>query len=338
MTKRHGPVTARISGPDELLQAVPYLLGFHPSQSLVLIGLAQDRLVVTARIDLADLAEPGTLGQIVSALARGGADTLVGVVYERAAPAQPLPWRGLVAELADECLANRCEFGDLLRVDDGRWWSYLCDSPGCCPPEGRALDRAPSSFVAEATYAGVVALPDRETLAGTLRPGPPAELGAVRSLLERERTARDAQQDPVRAERSVKRAVFAAARRADAAEADGDGIGDWLGDREVARFGLALASTAVRDPVWVAVDHGRLDGRALWRALGRRLPGRFAATPLFLYGWASWRAGNGALAGVAAERAIECDPGYGAADMLLAVLAHGVSPHQFPKLRAPRAA
>jgi hypothetical protein len=48
--------TLRVRGPGDLLQAVPYLLGFHPHASLVLIGLADGHLVVTVRIDLADLA------------------------------------------------------------------------------------------------------------------------------------------------------------------------------------------------------------------------------------------------------------------------------------------
>jgi hypothetical protein len=88
----------------------------------------------------------------------------------------------------------------------------------------------------------------------------------------------------------------------------------------------------------MAVDDGRLDGRALWRDLGRRLPSPYDASPLFLFGWAAWRAGDGALAGIAAERAIASDPGYSAADLLLAALARGVDPRRLPRLRLPRSA
>jgi hypothetical protein len=41
--------TMRINGPADLLSAVPYLLGFHPTESLGLIGLTHGVLVVTAR-------------------------------------------------------------------------------------------------------------------------------------------------------------------------------------------------------------------------------------------------------------------------------------------------
>jgi uncharacterized protein DUF4192 len=29
--------------------------------------------------------------------------------------------------------------GDCLRVHDGRYWSYLCTEPSCCPPDGVPL-------------------------------------------------------------------------------------------------------------------------------------------------------------------------------------------------------
>ncbi len=102
---------------------------------------------------------------------------------------------------------------------------------------------------------------------------------------------------------------------------------------DLIRFGAALATIPVRDAAWLAVDEGRLDGRELWRWLGRRLPGRYAAAPMFVFGWASWRAGNGALAGIAAEQTLDADPEYSPADLLLATLSHGIDPRRMPRLR-----
>ncbi len=104
------------------------------------------------------------------------------------------------------------------------------------------------------------------------------------------------------------------------------------------QFGAALSDIELRDSVWMAVDDGRLGGRPLWRELARRLPSPYDAAPLFLYGWAAWRSGDGALAGIAADRAVGSDPGYSAADLLLAALAQGVDPGRLPKLRLPRSA
>ena len=47
--------TLRLTGPADLLVAVPYLLGFHPRESPVLVVLAGRRLIATARIALADV-------------------------------------------------------------------------------------------------------------------------------------------------------------------------------------------------------------------------------------------------------------------------------------------
>ena len=71
------------------------------------------------------------------------------------------------------------------------------------------------------------------------------------------------------------------------------------------------------------MDEGRVDGRVLWRYLARRLPAPYDAAPLFLFGWRSYRDGDGALASMAAERALSSDPGYSAADLLLAALSQG---------------
>lgn len=132
--------------------------------------------------------------------------------------------------------------------------------------------------------------------------------------------------------RSVKRAIFAAARAA--------GGPQWVepDNATVATFGVALCEIALRDAVWMAVDNARLDGRPLWRALARRLPPPYDASALFIFGWATWRAGDGALAGIAAQRAVTSDPSYSAADLLLAALSRGVDPRRPPRLRMSRSA
>lgn len=347
----------RITGPADLLQAVPYLLGFHPAESLVLIGLADGRLVVTARIGLADVGAPALLRDSVAALCRGGAEQLVAAVYSStgnigntgstgntgSAADGPgpddgaMPWHGLVDLLGDICLQQGCALGDVLRVCGDRWWSYRCADERCCPVEGRPLPETASAFVAEATYAGVVALPDRAALAATLDPVPREQRDALEPLIAaHENAAVQAVLEGgwLRMERAGKRAIFAAARRADAA----DCAGVRLNADDTARFGVLLSGVELRDAVWLAVDDRRLDGRELWRELARGLPEPYNAGAFFLYGWASWRAGNGALATMAAERTLASDPAYSAADLLLEALRRGIDPRRMPRLRGTRSA
>jgi hypothetical protein len=332
------PTTQRISGPGELLQAVPYLLGFHPARSLVLVGLHEGLLVVTARLDLTD-AESGAVVHTLDAMARGGTTSVIAAIYDDAEAVPDslgeLPWQQLVGLIDRDSESVGCEVVDVLLVANGRWWSLTCTSPECCPPNGQQVPEHPSPFAAAATYDGVVALPDRAALEASLAPLPQADREALEDAIEAAEHA--AVQETLdgharRYERSVKRSLFAAAR-------DSDEPG-WPGlpDSSVARFGVALGGTAIRDAVWMAIDDGRLDGRPLWRELARRLPSPYDAAALFLYGWAAWRSGDGTLAGIAAQRAVESNPRYSAADLLLAALSRGVDPRQLPKLRLPRSA
>ncbi|MEO6887168.1 MAG: DUF4192 domain-containing protein [Jatrophihabitantaceae bacterium] len=329
----------RIGSPAEIIDAIPYLLGFHPHESMVLVGLRDHRLVVTARVDLADLAAVPVLVNTLEALARGGASEFVAVIYDDrtvAGSSTHLPWTGLYVELGETAEALGCQLDDGLLVSKGRWWSYRCHDILCCPEGGTAIDAGASPISAEATYAGLCALPNRAALEASLDPLPDAERSALDPMIAAAESAAHAAVLGSRAEReqrAVKREIFAAARAVAT-----PGVDARLTDAEVARFVVALTGYAVRDAVWMALDDQRLDGRELWRELARRAPSPYDAAPLFLLGWCSWRSGNGALANMAADRAVASDPGYSAADLLLAALARGLDPRQFPKLRVPRSA
>lgn len=334
----------RISGPGDLLQAIPYLLGFYPRRSLVLVGLANGVLVVTARLDLVDAQHQDVIDQTVSAMSGGGSSSLVAAVYDDAPAAQSPPvgspdlrsaWADLAVAAERAAEAAQCLVMDVLLVAADRWWSFSCGSPGCCPLEGRPMPEEPSAFAAAATYAGVVALPDRHALEAMFEPLPETErdrLVPAMGQAEDATVAAVLDSHARRHERSLKPTIFAAARAADEPGWPG------LADAEAARFAAALADIRMRDAVWMAIDDGRIDGRPLWLALARRLPAPYDAPPAFLFGWAAWRAGDGALAGIAADRAITSDPAYSAADLLLAALSRGIDPRRMPKLRLPRSA
>lgn len=332
-----GPVQ-RISGPAELLQAVPYLLGFHPARSLVVVGLHDTQLVVTARLDLAD-AVAGASAQTLDAVARGGSTSVVAVVYDDDAAfgghVEELPWQEFAWDLQREAAEFGCQLTEALLVCRGRWWSLSCDDVDCCPVDGLELPTDVSAFTAAATFTGMVALPDRAALEALLAPLPELERAALDPPIEAaERAGVDAtlRGEGERHRRRMKRALFAAARACD------DPHRVPVTDDDAARFGAALAVTAIRDALWIAIDDGRVDGRPLWRELACRLPQPYDAGPLFLFGWASWRAGAGALASIAARRALDSVPKYTAALLLSAALTQAINPRRMPKLRAVKPA
>lgn len=330
---------AQISGPGDLLQAVPYLLGFHPSASLVVVGLHQRVLVVTMRMDIDQLT--GRAGQellehALRALSRGGASEFVAAVYDDSMRLDDLDhrWlRWLMPILQAGGPGGGCVLLDLLVVVDRRWRSAGCREPGCCPAQGRPIPYQPSAFAAAATYDGIAVLPDRSALAALLQPQPESERARLTTLIaDAENIAfRAALEDRLgRHDQSVERELSALARAADEPGWPPEGASP--DEHDIARLGAALARPAVRDPIWVAIDERALDGRSLWSELARRLPSPYDAPALFLFGWRSWREGNGALANVAAQRALDSDSDYNAARLLLTALDHGLDPRQVPLL------
>jgi hypothetical protein len=332
------PPSIRVTSPADLIDAVPYLLGFHPAESLVVIGFdgagpPARQVTVTARLDLdRDGVEPAALRSMVQALSRSGAGAVAAVLLTDQVAGDPRRQRwltgilnALVAEL-DRC---RLPLLDALAATGSRWWSLCCSQAGCCPPEGTPRSPASSTVAAEATYAGLVAMPDRQALLASLDGADHAIRAALLPALRRadhrlrELISRNGAQRTHRGERT---AVLRAAAECRA--------GVRLSPRRLARLGAALRESAVRDPVWLEIDDRSLDAGELLGQLHSRLPPPYSAAPLFLYGWQLWRSGSGMLAVTAAERALRADPGYSAARLLLEAVQAGMDPRLTPPLAA----
>lgn len=309
-----------LRSPADILEMVPFMLGFHPVDSLVLIaleaaGVRTDRVGVVGRMDRlsgGDLGLPDALDQLFAAARRSAFSRAVAVWYGRP------PALGELRHL--EWAAQRAGFElvDVLAVEDGRWRSLLCTDDYCCPPGGTSLDAGTSALVAQATFEGFVARPTRDSVAAILAPDTDRE--RLTSVLQAQSACPSS-----RADRVAVRRLFAASRRL--------GV---LSDTELCDFGVALRRTDVRDACWLGIDDRRITGDGLWQELARRLPSPFDVAPLFLFGWLSWRTGNGTLATMAAERALEADPDYSAAAMLLTAVQHGLDPFRTPRLRSRR--
>ncbi|QXJ20870.1 DUF4192 domain-containing protein [Actinomadura graeca] len=301
----------------DAIATVPYLLGFHPSRSLVVIGFEGPDGTCAVRVDL-----PSPNAARVSAMLAGnGFRRALLLAYGTADEAA-----AATGAMRDALAATHIEVAEAIRIADGRWWSLTC-TDACCPPEGTPYDIDGSVLAAEAVFAGHVALPDRSELTGSVRP---LEGAARRSMREATRRAERRLLDRARdgttsiqyQSRMVEEGLGLLPRLLSRARA-----GSPPTDDEVARLGLLLTELRVRDEAWVRIDEDSpAPDIAFWRDIVRRVEDPYAAAPASLLAFAAYAAGDGGLANIAVERALEVDPAYSMAVILREVMAVGIPP------------
>jgi Domain of unknown function (DUF4192) len=153
--------TLRLREPADVLAAIPYLVGFHPSNSVVTLALRGNQMVFCSRGDLPTAYDSrdeirDAVDRLVQVVSKQRPDAAILVGYGPAEQARPI-----LEALRTELERRRVEVREMLRAEDGRYWSLFCDTPSCCPPEGSRYDATSSEVAATATLLGLAVLPDR---------------------------------------------------------------------------------------------------------------------------------------------------------------------------------
>ncbi|MDI9629036.1 MAG: DUF4192 domain-containing protein [Acidobacteriota bacterium] len=155
----------RLRGGQDVASLIPYLLGFHPHDSIVALVCIDGRLLMTARMPIGMADHPLELDdQIrrISNRAQGADWILVGYGNDRPRVNDALHLtRDLVG--SDNVI-------DVLYVSGDRYWSLTCTNPSCCPPEGVRFDAAYSPAALQAVVAGLQVVDNRECLKERIRP------------------------------------------------------------------------------------------------------------------------------------------------------------------------
>jgi hypothetical protein len=242
----------------------------------------------------------------------------------------------LVTPVADAFAAavsgRRLQLRELLRVEDGRYWSYLCANAACCPAEGTAFDYSSHPAAAAMTVAGLAAYPDRDAVAATLAPPAGAAARVMDEAIDRACARARALVD--RAQRngtgSPLRLVISQGRRAvrEAVRVYRGG-GRITSEDRIAWLAVSMVHLAVRDDAWARmVPEHRQAHLALWADIVRRIDGPWLPAPASLLAFTAWQAGDGTLANIALDRALAADPDYSMALLLRDILTAGVPPSQ----------
>ncbi|MEU8772295.1 DUF4192 domain-containing protein [Streptomyces sp. NPDC048606] len=345
-----------LRSPAELADALPYMLGFHPTDSLVMVTVQGEAGRFGGRLRVGIPTAPAewedTARQVADCLIRGSerrGGKPDGIVLflcqdprDGESPQRVMTrLRPFAQRLRLACGALDVPVLEALCISAGRYWSYTCGGTDCCPAEGTPLAQPGTSVMAAtATFAGLRvrgSLKDIEDRLAPLR-GPWA--AEQEEALERAATALvpkildGATREEVGAETlALARALMRRMTLAPPVEG-GPCADDWddalLGHDEAAALILGLQDREIRDIAaeWMEADEAAPALR-LWRALARRCVGAYgehAAAPLTLAGWVSWAGGDEPTARIALSLALRADADYRFAQLLHHACNEGIDP------------
>ncbi|RFU84443.1 DUF4192 domain-containing protein [Streptomyces triticagri] len=353
------PIVLR--GPAELADALPYLMGFHPDESVVLAATHGDEGALGARVRLGlpDSADdwPETAEQLANCLIkssmRRGSKPDAMVVYLCREPSDGQTGRQVMEHLRPlaDALGHACRAAGVpvresLCLSDGRYWSYLCPDPRCCVPEGTPLSVAGTSVIAAAAaYAGLQvrgSIREMESryapIEGSAAQAQEQALDAagrmlVPQILDEDIRPRIAEETLSALSRALERFRITAPA-AGRVMAD---IGDdtLLSDRQAATLIIGLQDRTTRDRAaeWMEGQDGKAALR-LWRSLARRCAGAYAehaTAPLTLAGWVAWSLGDEIEARAVLCMALRLAPDYTFARLLHHAIMEGLDPEAVRK-------
>ncbi|GAC58330.1 hypothetical protein GOHSU_37_00260 [Gordonia hirsuta DSM 44140 = NBRC 16056] len=334
--------------PDPLLSSVPGLMGFTPERSAVLMAFSPERvLLATMRLDLVFTAQGrpdrqmrAQVHQLGTIVAEYGAAGVVCVVADDRFDSSDLAGEMVRYGSTFRLVERSCRAAGGLSAGfvlpafaaGAQWftgWFPECRRGASKPPApfagpvadtGLLSDPALSSVALQrAVYNGRPVLAHRSDLAAILTPGPHCDSARCRPVTPIVPPAAPGPRDSEGAIR-VLEVVRRAADRARGAELT-------LDCTQVNSLAEALYAVHTRDVLLaLAVTELREAAEYLWIRLARGLRGRAGAAAATLLGHLHYLRGEGALASVAIERALELDPEYNLARLIDSALYHGMRP------------
>lgn len=307
------PTRLRVRRPDELLAIIPYLIGFHPQESLVVVFVRSGRVILAGRLDLPADTDGEKTAEYIRALAkRERAEALALVAYSAAA----LPANRLLTRLMDHLTDH--ELTDVLYVGHGRWWSLTCANE-CCPLAGTPLDLTSHPLSASAVLAGLGTRASRHELEASVAGPADEELPRLDRLIDALLADHEQLDEPEEAGRLL-------ASMIDKGLVDPD----VLDEESCLLLGLLVRDVHLRDLAWALIAPASADDHVrLWGAVVAHVPPAVAAAPLCLLGIAAWVQGAGALLNCCSERLARVDPDYSMGRVLAEISEQAIPPSRW---------
>lgn len=314
-----------LTSPHDLLAAIPFLIGYHPEDSLVVVSIKDNAVGMAMRIDYPVDIPAGAYDLLASHLQR---DCATGALLVAYVPSGRSDGEKVLADASSALTRIAIATEESLLIQGGRFRSVLCQDQSCCPTEGNLIPEIDGSRIAvEHVVAG--------------RAMPFANLQALTDSISALPVASETQWS------ELVKSFHVSATSPELTKAQRDGataIIDLAGEFASGRIGQDLELTArvigrlsdiqVRDFALGSHDEGSVDTYfQMWRHLMRIAPSGYVAPIASLCAALAYESGDGALAHRALDRALEDVNGYSLALLLRRVFTAGWPPASFAAMR-----
>jgi hypothetical protein len=315
-----------LTSPHDLLAAIPFLIGYHPIDSLVLVSIKEDCVGMAMRIDYPIDQSEAAFDLCATHISAEEAEGALIVAYQ---PHGRSDGDHVLAQTTAALSRAGIAIYESILIADGSYRSVLCHDVTCCPIEGRPVPPLDSSRIAMESVVAGHPMPFATF----------ADLGAsVRSnlLAQEEQWLERVQKsyvDPTDSDlNNLQR---------DGATAVIDLANDFIAhgistDQDLIAHALGrLSEIQVRDFALGSHDLDSADGyRRMWMHLLRSAPPGFVAPVASLAAAIAYEYGDGALARAALDRAFTDAPTYSLALLLQRVFSAGWPPQSFAQMRS----
>ncbi|MFC0221197.1 DUF4192 domain-containing protein [Nocardioides zeicaulis] len=304
-----GPVKLVVRSPEELLAAVPHMLGFQPEESVVLVPFRQG--LPSLRVDLPTTTQ--ARADVWEAIHEG--------LYRHVHPGAQV---ALICFTPDDASAERASRHLTAHLETIGVTTQL--RLHAHADTWRDLDTGRTGSLATSATDRLAA---QMVLAGAAQPVSSRQALAASLVGDRDPVAKVL--TGVRAAAS-KNTVLAERSWAHAQLQQFHVDGNRLSDTDSARMLVAVEDIGTRDVLWSNMTRQNAPSHvALWSDLTRRAPDSVRAAPSMLLAFSSWLRGDGARAWCALDQ-IPPGPPYSMAALVASVLEHGLHPREWERL------
>jgi hypothetical protein len=314
-----------LTSPHDLLAAIPFLIGYHPIDSLVLVSIKDDCVGMAMRIDYPIDQSEIAFDLCASHISADEADGALIVAYQ---PRDRSDGDEVLAQTTAALSRAGIAIYESILIAEGSYRSLLCHDITCCPIDGRPVPPHDSSRIAMESVVAGHPMPFASF----------AELGSsVRSnlLAQEEQWLERVQKSYVDPSDSDLNNL-----QRDGATAVIDLANDFIThgistDQDLIAHVLGrLSEIQVRDFALGSHDGESAVGyQSMWMHLLRSAPPGFVAPVACLAAAIAYEHGDGALARAALDRAFADSPTYSLALLLKRVFSAGWPPQSFAQMR-----